>query len=156
MTSPSDRQHALELIDEAQGGGARLWYACATLGLTSRTVQRWRQRPQDRRPHASRPVPPNALSPAERAHVLEIVNAPEHASLTPHQIVPKLADEKIFLCSEATMYRLLRAAGQQTHRGRSKAPQRRPLTTHCATAPNQLWCWDITWMPSTVKGHYFY
>ncbi len=156
MTSPSDRQCLNALIDEALAGGARLQRACALLGLTPRTLQRWRQASADRRPQALRPVPPNALSETERAQVLAVVNAPEHASLTPHQIVPKLADEGTFLCSESTVYRLLHAADQQTHRGRTKAPQRRPLTTHCATAPNQLWCWDITWMPSTVKGRYFY
>jgi transposase InsO family protein len=76
--------------------------------------------------------------------------------MTPHQIVPKLADEGIFLASESTFYRVLKAARQTTHRGRSKAPQRRAPTTHQATGPNQVWCWDITWMPSTVKGRYFY
>jgi putative transposase len=156
MTSASDRQQALQLIDEAVLAGAQQTRACAVLAMTPRTLQRWRQVPADRRPDARRPIPGNALSQTERAHVLEVVNAPEHASLTPHQIVPKLADEQIYLCSESTVYRLLRAADQQTHRGRSKTPQRRPLTTHCATAPNQLWCWDITWMPSTIKGRYFY
>lgn len=156
MTSLLDRQCILALINEATDGGARRWRACQVLGLTPRTLQRWHHAPSDRRPQASRPVPANALSPAERAHVLEVVNAPAHASLTPHQIVPKLADEGTFLCSESTVYRLLHAAGQQIHRGRSKAPQRRPLTTHRTTAANQLWCWDISWMPSTVKGRYFY
>lgn len=156
MTSPSDRQQAVQLIDEAVLSGAQQARACAVLGLTPRTLQRWRQVPADRRPAARRPVPTHALSEAERVHVLEVVNSPEHANLTPHQIVPKLADEQMYVCSESTMYRLLRAAGQQSHRGRTKVPQRRPLATHCATAPNQLWCWDITWMPSTVKGRYFY
>lgn len=156
MTSLPDRLHIMQLIDDARAGGARLTHACVVLGLTPRTLQRWRQVPFDRRPHTPRPLPPNALSETERAHVLAVVNAPEHASLTPHQIVPKLADEGVFLCSEATIYRVLRAAGQQAHRGRCKAPQRRPPTTHRATAPNQLWCWDITWIPSTVKGRYFY
>jgi transposase InsO family protein len=156
MTSPLDRQQVMQLIDEATLAGARLACACAVLGLTARTVQRWRHATIDSRPTARRPTPPNALSDAERAQVRAVANNPEHASLTPHQIVPKLADEHTYLCSESTMYRLLRASGQQRHRGRSKAPQRRPLTTHCASAPNQLWCWDITWMPSTVKGHYFY
>lgn len=156
MTSPCDRQHALALIKHAQANGARLAPACAVLALSARTVQRWRESPGDARPYARRGVPSNALSEAERAHVLAVVNAPQHASLTPHQIVPKLADQGTFLCSESTMYRVLRAAGQQTHRGRCKAATpRRPVTTHCATAPNQLWCWDITWMPSTIKGRYF-
>jgi putative transposase len=119
MTSPSDRQQALQLINEAVLGGARQGRACAVLSLTERTLQRWREVPADRRPATPRPVPPNALSDAERARVLAVVNAPEHASLTPHQIVPKLADEQVYLCSESTLYRLLRAGGQQHHRGRS-------------------------------------
>ncbi|WP_422110852.1 DDE-type integrase/transposase/recombinase [Delftia tsuruhatensis] len=57
---------------------------------------------------------------------------------------------------ESTFYRVLKAAGMNRRRGRSKAPVARPLTTHRADAPNQLWCWDITWMPSTVKGRFFY
>lgn len=156
MTSPSDRQRILELIGEATTAGARLARACAILAVSPRTLQRWRQSPMDRRPDAPRPTPVNALGEAERAQVLEVVNQPEHASLTPHQIVPKLADDGVFLCSESTIYRVLRASAQQVHRGRSKAPQRRPLTTHCATEANQLWCWDITWLPSTVRGRYFY
>jgi putative transposase len=78
------------------------------------------------------------------------------ASLTPHQIVPKLADEGTYLASESTFYRILKAAGLGQRRGRSKAPVARPLTTHRADGPNQVWCWDITWLPSTVKGRYFY
>lgn len=156
MTSPSDRQDVLQLLDESVAAGARRAPACAELGITIRTVQRWRQCPHDARPMAHRPVPTNQLSEEERQHLLAVANQPEHAQMTPHQIVPKLADEGLFLASESTFYRVLKAARQTTHRGRSKAPQRRAPTTHCATGPNQLWCWDITWMPSTVKGRYYY
>lgn len=156
MTSPSDRRDALGILDEAVAAGARLAPACAMLELSIRTVQRWRQTPEDGRPHACRPVPVHQLSEEERRHLLVVANEPAHAQMTPHQIVPKLADEGIFLASESTFYRVLKAAGQTTHRGRSKAPQRRAPTTHRATGSNQVWCWDITWMPSTVKGRYFY
>jgi putative transposase len=156
MTSPPDRHEALGLIDEAVAAGARLDPACAMLGLSLRTVQRWRRMPEDGRPLSGRPAPANRLSDAERQHLLAVANAPAHACMTPHQIVPKLADEGIYLASESTFYRVLKAAQQTQHRGRSKAPQRRVLTTHRATGPNEVWCWDITWMPSTVKGRYFY
>lgn len=156
MTSPSDRRDMLDILDEAVAAGARLAPACAMLELSIRTVQRWRKRPEDARPQAHRPVPAHQLSDEERQYLLAVANEPAHAQMTPHQIVPKLADEGIFLASESTFYRVLKAARQTTHRGRSKAPQRRAPTTHCATGPNQVWCWDITWMPSTVKGRYFY
>lgn len=136
--------------------GARQASACAELGLNERTLQRWRHAPEDGRPSARRAVPANKLSEAERQAVLEAANRPGYVSLTPHQIVPKLADEGIYLASESTFYRVLKAAGQAGRRGRSHRPRRRPLTTHRADGPNQVWCWDITWLPTTVKGRFFY
>ncbi len=68
-----------------------------------------------------------------------------------------LADEGIYLASESSFHRVLRAAGQNGHRGRAKAPQaKRPPTTHVAIAPNQVWCWDMTFLPSVVTGNWFY
>jgi len=146
----------MQLIDEAVQQGACRARACEQLGVNVRTVQRWRQSPHDGRTQTLREAPPNRLSEAERQAVLEAASRPAFASLTPHQIVPKLADEGVYLASESTFYRILKAAGQGQRRGRAKAPQRRPLTTHRANGPNQVWCWDITWMPTTVRGRYFY
>ena len=156
MTSPSNRRDVLAMLDEAVAAGSRLAPACALLGLSLRTLQRWRRRPEDARPQATRPAPAHQLSDEERQYLLVVANEPAHAQMTPHQIVPKLADEGIYLASESTFYRVLKSRGQTAHRGRSNAPQRRAPTTHRATGPNQVWCWDITWMPSTVKGRYFY
>jgi transposase InsO family protein len=50
----------------------------------------------------------------------------------------------------------MKAHGQQNRRGRAKVTGRRAPTTHKATAPNQVWCWDITWLPSSVRGQFFY
>lgn len=146
----------MQLIEEAVRSGARQERACAELGLSPRTVQRWRDKAVDARAQASRQAPANKLSQAERQAVLAAANRADCASLTPHQIVPKLADEGIYLASESTFYRVLKAAGMNQRRGRSQAPVSRPLTTHRADGPNQLWCWDITWLPSTVKGRFFY
>lgn len=147
---------AIELIDEAVSAGARQEKACEALGLTERTLQRWRHAPADGRLEACREAPANKFSEAERQAVLRAANQPSYASLTPHQIVPKLADEGIYVGSVSTIYRVLHEAGQSRRRGRSKAPCTRPPTTHRATGPNQVWCWDITWLPTTVKGKFFY
>ncbi len=83
MISLSDRQHAVTLIDEAIGNGARRMPAAQILGLKS--------------------------------------------------------------------------ADLQHTRGRARAPvRRRRPTSHCATGPNQVWCWDITWLPAALKGTYHY
>ena len=99
----------MQLINEAVQQGACRARACEQLGVNVRTVQRWRQSPHDGRTQTLREAPPNKLSEAERQAVLEAANRPAFASLTPHQIVPKLADEGVYLASESTFYRILKA-----------------------------------------------
>lgn len=68
-----------------------------------------------------------------------------------------LADEGVYLASESTFSRALRAHGQMMHRGRAKAPKAvRPPTTHIATEPRQVWCWDMTYLPAQVSGQWFF
>ncbi len=68
-----------------------------------------------------------------------------------------LADEGVYVASESSFSRVLRAHGQTRHRGRAKAPRRvRPPSTHVATAPRQVWCWDMSYLPATLIGHWFY
>ena len=162
MISEADRQRAVTLIDEAMAAGARQAAACAVLDITPRTLRRWRQqlaqtqRCADRRQAAAaQRTPANALSEAERAQILAICNRPEYRSLPPSQIVPRLADAGIYLASESSFYRVLRAADQQHHRGRSQAPREVPRPKGCrATGPNQLWSWDITYLATAVRGQF--
>ncbi len=157
---PPHRQTAVALINEAVSAGARRAKACAELQISDRTLRRWTKDGQvqpDQRPLAWRPAPANKLSEAERAAVLDACNSEEFASLPPSQIVPKLADQGRYLASESSFYRILRADGQQHHRGRAKPPVRRkPPTSYKASAPCQVWTWDITWMPGPVAGTFFY
>ena len=111
---------------------------------------------RDRRKGSRRVAPANKLSEEERPQILEVANSPEFASQPPSQIVPTLADRGEYLASESTIYRVLKAEKQQHHRGRAKKPSKRVVTSHCATEPNRLWAWDITWLPTAVKGLYFY
>jgi putative transposase len=150
----------IELTEEACSAGARLARACKIVGLSPRTIQRYRSgeqiKPDGRKAAAVGRVPANRLRNDERAEVLVIVNQPEYAHLPPSQIVPALADEGRFLASESTFYRILRDAKQLAHRGRAKAPTRKRPEPFQATASNQLWSWDITYLLTTVKGLYFY
>tara|TARA_R110002095_G_scaffold664_4_gene3153 strand:- start:1140 stop:1610 length:471 start_codon:yes stop_codon:yes gene_type:complete len=146
LISPPDRQHAIELINEAVSAGAPKEKACQALELTIRTVQRWTEGDElkvDCRPTAARPEPANKLSDAERQALLDLSNQAEYASLPPGQIVPRLADKGIYVASESTFYRVLSANNQLHHRGRSRAPRKvaRP-TTYTASGPNQVWSWD--------------
>ncbi len=161
MIGLEDRQALARDIHIAQGAGARLQLACATAGIALRTLQRWKavdgRVSGDGRPLAVRATPSHALSEAERAQVLAVANEPRFAAVPPARIVPMLADEGIYLASESSFSRVLKAHGQTAHRGRAKAPkQRRPPTTHIATAPRQVWCWDMTYLPAQVLGRWFH
>lgn len=160
MISTPDRQTASQLIDAAVTAGARRANACAELDISDRTLRRWTKGGEvqpDQRPLVPRPEPANKLSPVERAAVLDICNSEAFASLPPSQIVPKLADQGRYLASESSFYRILRAEGQQHHRGRARPPVRRkPPSSYKASAPCEVWTWDITWMPGPVAGMFFY
>ena len=81
---------------------------------------------------------------------------PAAATTGPARIVPMLADEEGYLASESSFHRVLRAEGQTTRHGRAKAPQAtRPPTTHVASGPNWVWCWDMTFLPTVVLGGWF-
>ena len=150
----------VELIKEASTAGARQPMACKVVGISSRTLQRWdegdRVLADGRGAAAPRRQPSNKLSSLERQSVLDVANSQEFAHSAPNQIVPMLADQGRYIASESTFYRVLRDAGQMTHRGKVKPPTRkRPASLH-ADAPNQLWSWDITYLATTVKGIFFY
>lgn len=103
MISASDREQAITLIQDAVAAGAREAAACRELGLTQRTLQRWRKQGGtiDGRPHAKRRVPANKLSEAEEKQVLEVLQQPQYRSLPSSQIVPALADEGTYIASES-------------------------------------------------------
>jgi len=158
MISPSDRKLAVELIQEANHDGARLARACTELNISVRTYERWVSDgdvKEDQRPHALRPEPKNKLTKQERQNILNVVKKEEFVDLPPSQIVPKLADQSIYIASESTMYRILREEQMQQHRGRSKRPEMKLPESYLATAPNQVWTWDITWLKGPVKGLYY-
>lgn len=161
MIDLEDRQALAREIEQACKAGARMAQACKLMGVSVRTLQRWQARgglvAGDRRPGAQRPTPSHALTAQERAAVLAVANEPRFADMPPARIVPMLADEGRYLASESTFSRVLRAHGQSRHRGRAKAPHKqRPPTTHVATAPGQVWCWDMTYLPAEVVGRWFY
>ena len=149
MIGLEDRQSLSQDIGVAHAGGARLHMACEIAGIDLRTLQRWKAHEGltegDGRPHAARPVPSHALSGAERAELVRVANEPRFAAVPPARIVPMLADDGVYLASESTFSRVLRDGGQAAHRGRAKKPRAvRPPTTHVATAPRQVWCWDMS------------
>jgi transposase InsO family protein len=128
------------------------------MAVSVRTYQRWHDsgNEQDGRTSAKH-EPVNKLSELERQRMIKLANEPEYADLSPSKIVPKLADEGRYIASESSFYRVLKAEKQLSHRHRSKlARQIRKPRALTATAPNQIYSWDITYLPTAVRGLFFY
>jgi hypothetical protein len=142
VTSTPDRQEIVAQIDGTQIDGAQIDGAqidgdmaagacqaavCAELGLNARTRQRWTG-PQgavcdDHRPFAEHPEPAGKLSDVERDRIVAICNTPEFASLPPSQIVPRLADQGVWIASESSSYRVLRERSQNHRRAAPARPR---------------------------------
>lgn len=156
LISRTDKNTAITLIYEAHASGARLHKACAVLGMSVRTLQRWRKYGRtDKRKRAEKNVR-NKLSNEEKLEILRVANSSEYASLPPSQIVPLLADKSKYIASESTFYRVLREHKQSAHRGLSKAKKNKKPRSLVAIKPNQVWSWDISYLPSKIKGFYYY
>jgi transposase InsO family protein len=146
----------LPLIEAAVLAGARRGPASRVVGLSVRTVERWRTGLDADARHGPHHRPANQLTSRERETILAVVTSAAYRELSPHQIVPQLADAGRYLASESTIYRILREERLLQHRGRAKAPVRRPPRAHVATGPNQLWSWDITYLRTPVRGVFAY
>ena len=160
MTALPQRDQVMALVAEAIVAGASQERACKVISMSERTLQRWQNDKAkgacDRRP-ARVQTPKNRLSELERQRVLAIANSSEFGHLPPSQIVPRLVDQGEYVASESTFYRVLKAENQLKHRGAEKPakPRHKPRAL-AATAPGQLFSWDITYLPTPVMGSYFY
>lgn len=156
MSSLVVRKEVLILVDEAKGGGATMRRISPIIGYSTRTLKRWRSAEEDKRTKRDDFIPANKLSDSEREQLIQVANNEEYKNLSPQQIVPKLADKGVYLASESTLYRILRENKQLKHRHKAKAASRAKPTPLVATRPNEVYSWDITYLPSTVKGIFFY
>ena len=148
----------IESIDEAVDSGARLRRACQEVGVDSRTIQRWKKRAdggEDQR-RGPKSKPTNSLSVEEQKTVLSIANSPTFRDLCPHQIVPTLADQGVYVASESSFFRILNEEQLNTHRSASKPSTHKKPNEHKATAPKVVWSWDITYLKAPVLGTFFY
>ena len=144
------------------GEGTRL---CALAGIDPRTIQRWRKNDGltrgDRRPDAIRPAPSHALTEEERG--TDRRSRERGARSSPEtppglRIVPMLADEGVYIAMRIQLPSGVARAWPNEPLGAAARPPRRsrPPTTHVATRPGDVWCWDVTFLPATVQGRWFY
>lgn len=132
--------------------------ACLALGLAPATYYR-HQRPAVQGPTPRRRTA-RALTETERRTVLDVLHAPRFLDLAPAQVYAMLLDEGTYHCAERTMYRVLAAQHETRERRAQRRAQRRgPVYAApelLATAPNQLWSWDITKLKGPATWTYYY
>lgn len=130
--------------------------ACEALGLPRSSFYRAEQPPvlKPTTPTA-RPTPPRALSPAEKAQVREVLNSPRFQDQAPREVYATLLEEGIYVCHWRSMYRILDEYDEVRERRNQMSHPAYVKPQLVATAPNQLWSWDITKLLGPAKRRYY-
>ena len=131
--------------------------ACAALEVPRSWYYRRQAAPATARAEAGQRRPPaNALSQAERAEVRGVLNSERFCDQAPREVYATLLDEGRYLCHWRTMYRILAAHGEVGDRRgqRRHVPYAKPELV--ARRPNEVWSWDITWLPGRGRGTFYY
>ncbi|MBT8490014.1 MAG: IS3 family transposase [Deltaproteobacteria bacterium] len=130
--------------------------ACNALVIPRASFYRWRER--DRysiRDHCHR-VSPLALTDDERKAVLDILHDERFVDQAPQEVYAALLDEGVYMCSVRTMYRILEENQEVRERRNQLRHPHYKKPEILATAPNQVWSWDITKLRGPVKWTYYY
>lgn len=127
---------------------------CASVGV-SRAAYYRQQRPAATRASRPRAASPRALRPEERQAVLAVLHSERFVDQSPAEVHATLLEEQTYLCSPRTMYRVLAAAGEVRERRDQARHPTYGKPELVATAPNQIWSWDITKLKGPVAYLYF-
>ena len=147
----------VEVVEEAVAQGARVERACEVVGVSCRSVERWRKEPggQDRRA-GPKTTPPHALTAAERKRIISVATSSKYRNMSIRQVIPRLADEGTYVASESSFYRVLHEEKLMAHREHARPAGKSQPRRHVATGPRQVWSWDITYLRASVRGTFYY
>ncbi len=127
----------------------------STISGVSRSADYRKLRPQQFGPRRPRSSPVNALSSEQTAEVLAVLRSTEFCESAPAQVWARLLDRGVYLCSIATMYRILRVVGEVGDRRRQRTHPAAKKPELCARRPLEVWSWDITKLRTNTRGKYF-
>jgi putative transposase len=144
----------IEAVEIAVKDGARQYKACAAINLCERRLRRWKSNPEDQRKGGYR-AKHQKLSEDECDAIVKQFTSDELIGQPVRVAHAKLLDKGVYIASPASCIRVLNKLVPVNHRELSKktTPIRPELK---ASTPCKVWCWDITWLPSNVRGKYFY
>jgi len=136
------------------GSAVALKPLCEALGVSRATL--YRRRGLEIGPRRQRPRPQRALASAEREIVADLLVSERFVDRSPALIVHTLLDEDLYHCSPRTMYRILAERDQLRERRSQRIHPKYQRPELMASAPNQVWSWDISRLRTTVKWQYLY
>jgi putative transposase len=108
------------------------------------------------RPLRPKTPPPSTLSAAERHAVLDVLHRDEYAEMSVAQVWARELDQGRYWCSQSTMYRILRQAGESRERRRQATHPARTIPQLVASGPSQVWSWDITRLKTVHRGVFYH
>jgi transposase InsO family protein len=135
--------------------GSRHAIACDDMEIDVKTFKRWVMDVTDKRKGPMK-TPGNKLEIIEVERIVKVCTSQKYMDLPPSQIVPLLADEGVYLASESTFYKVLKARKLLEHRGKSKRKSMELPAALIATRPNMIYSWDITYLKTSVAGQFYY
>ena len=137
----------------ALGNEVGIRTACNALDISRAGFYRWIAPATEK---TIRPSPPLALSASERSEVLDVLHEDRFIDKAPQEVYAQLLDENKYICSIRTMYRILEKEGELKERRNQLVRPHYTKPELLATAPDQLWSWDIMKLKGPVKWTYYY
>ena len=142
---------AVEELDDPQ---IPIVQACAALGISRATLYRQTQPAKPASVPERRPSP-RRLGDLERQAVLDMLHSDEFVDQPPPEVYATLLSRGVYLASIRTMYRVLASSGESAERRAQRGPMKHVKPTLAATAPNQVWTWDITKLRGPLHGVFY-
>jgi putative transposase len=144
----------MDIVEELDDPQIPITQACAALGISRATLYRQTQ------PVMPSSVPvrgpsPRRLSDLERQVVLDVLHSDEFVDQPPPEVYATLLSRGVYHASIRTMYRVLAASGESGERRAQRGPMTHVKPTLLATAPNQVWTWDITKLRGSLHGVFY-
>jgi putative transposase len=144
----------MNIIEEIDDPEVPIVQACATLGISRATLYRNTQLAKPADAHTRAPSP-RRLSDIERQTVLDTLHSEEFVDQPPAEVYGRLLSRGVYLASIRTLYRVLAELGESGERRAQRRPMKHAKPTLTATAPNQVWTWDITKLRGPLLGVFY-
>jgi putative transposase len=144
----------MNIVEELDDPQVPIAQACATLGISRATLYRNTQLAAPAGAYAHAPSP-RRLSDLERQAVLDVLHSEEFVDQPPAEVYATLLSRGVYLASIRTLYRVLAADGESGERRAQRGPMKHAKPTLTATAPNQVWTWDITKLRGPLHGVFY-